>query len=405
VGCLRPGIETESRAGSGRQAWRRKSPRIFNASQQLRNHVFNAGAITKGMMVLAKRDSQFQRATVIRPENQSNRQPMFYVRFIDYGDCALLPIEQLRLMPDELLSQYGDLPPRVFECRLALVQPSMVVAANNRWPSAANDKLKAVAKCGRIDIEVYSLFNNVAAVLIHMRDGLLNEKLVELKLARRADEDFMSRQDHDFRLRRQESARYSTFAERQRINEEYLRSCLLPQDQDLPPPPLDKCNNIVMLKGPYSPLETTMYSTIRVGMWKSVKIDTSSVNAVLLDADPQDQHDQMIVAHATVESVDRQTLTARGTTLMPNIHGFGALMAMLFCPTMQLKCNKAGTRYVSILAGMGCDPQTNEPYFEEHDMVINLDVNILEDDVNLVRALSSNNDYNIVFIFALKNLF
>jgi len=54
---------------------------------------------------------------------------------------------------------------------------------------------------------------------------------------------------------------------------------------------------------------------------------------------------------------------------------------------------------------MGCDPETNEPYFEEHDMVINLDVNILEDDVNLVRALSSNNDYNIVFIFAVKNLF
>ncbi|KAH8363289.1 hypothetical protein KR084_007780 [Drosophila pseudotakahashii] len=380
----------------------RNMSEIFNASQQLRNHVLNAGAIIKGMMVLAKRDSQFQRATVIRPENQSNRQPMFYVRFIDYGDCALLSMEQLRLMPDELVRQYGDLPPRVFECRLALVQPSMVVSANNRWTAAANNKLKAMAKCGRIDIEVYSLFNNVAAVLIHMRDGLLNEKLVELKLARRADEDFMSRQDHDFRMRRQESGRYTTSAERQQINEEYLRSCQLLQDQDLAPPPVDKCNTVVMLKGPFSPLESSMYSTIRVGKWKSVKIDNASVNAVLLDSDPQDQHDQMIVSHATVESADGQILTARGTTLMPNIHGFGALMAMLFCPTMQIKCNKAGTKYVSILAGMGCDPETNEPYFEEHDMVINLDVNILEDDLSLINQMRYNID-SVFFNFKDEN--
>ncbi|XP_016969045.1 probable ATP-dependent RNA helicase spindle-E [Drosophila rhopaloa] len=365
----------------------RNMSEIFNAPQQLRNHVLNAGAITKGLMVLAKRESHFQRARVIRPENRSNRQPMFYVRFIDYGDCFLLPMEQLRLMPDELVGQYGDLPPRVFECRLALVQPSMVISKSNSWPKKANDMLHSLAKCGRIDIEVYSLFNNVAAVLIHMRDGLINEKLVELKLARRADEDFMSRQDHDFRTRRQESARYSSSAERQQINEEYLRSCQLPQDNDLSPPPLDRCNTVVMLKGPYSPLESTMYSTIRVGVWKTVKIDNASVNAVLLDADPQDQHDQMIVAHTTVESTNGQILTARGTTLMPNVHGFGALMVMLFCPTMQMKCNKDGTKYVSILAGLGCDPKTMEPYFEEHDMVINLDVNILEDDLNLINQM------------------
>ncbi|EDV49067.1 probable ATP-dependent RNA helicase spindle-E [Drosophila erecta] len=365
----------------------RNMSEIFNAPQQLRNYVINAGAITKGMMVLAKRDSNFQRATVIRPENQSNRQPMFYVRFIDYGDCALLSMQQLRLMPKELIQQYGDLPPRVFECRLAHVQPSSVVSGNNRWPTAANDLLKSVAKCGRIDIEVYSLFNNVAAVLIPMKDGIINDMLVELKLSRRSDEDYMSRKDHDFRLRRQESARYLTLTERQQINEEYLRSCQLPQDLDLPPPPLDKCNTIVMLKGPSSPLECSMQSIIRVGSSKRVNIDNASVNAVLLDADPQDHHDHLIVAHATVESTNGQTLTARGTTLMPNVQGFGALMVMLFCPTMQLKCNNEGTSYVSILAGLGCDPVTGEPYYAEHDVLINLDVNILEDDVVLINQI------------------
>ncbi|EDW97399.1 probable ATP-dependent RNA helicase spindle-E [Drosophila yakuba] len=365
----------------------RNMSEIFNAPQQLRKYVVDACDISKGMMVLAKRDSNFQRATVIRPENQSNRQPMFYVRFIDYGDCALLPMQQLRFMSEELIQQYGDLPPRVFECRLALVQPSSMVHGNYSWPTAANDLLQFVAKCGRIDIEVYSLFNNVAAVLIHMRNGTINDKLVAQKLCRRSDEDYMSRKDHDFRLRSQESGRYLSSAERQQINEEYLRSCQLPQDFDLPPPPQDLCGTNVRLKGPYSPLECSMQSIIRVGSSKRVNIDSASVNAVLLDTDPQDHHDHLIVAHATVESPNGQTLTARGTTLMPNVQGYGALMVMLFCPTMQLKCNEEGTSYVSILAGLGCDPVTGEPYYAEHDVLINLDVNILEDDLVLINQI------------------
>ncbi|KAH8383191.1 hypothetical protein KR009_007200 [Drosophila setifemur] len=360
---------------------------IFNRPQQLRNRVLNAGILTKGLMVLAQRGAYFQRATVNRPENRGNRQPKFYVRFVDYGDCVLLPMEQLRLMPSELLGQYVDLPPRVFECRLALVQPSTVISSKRRWPAKANEMLGSVARGGSVELEVYSSLNNVAAVLIHMRDGILNEKMVELGLARRADEDYMSRHDHDFRIRKQEYARYTPAAERQQINEEYLRSNQLPQDLDLPPPPLESSNMVVMLKGPFSPLETSMFSTIRVGVWKTVRVDCGSVNAILLDSDPQDQHDQMIVAHTAVESGNGQMLTARGTTLMPNIHGFGALMAMLFCPTMQLKCNKEQSKYVSILAGLGYDRETMEPYFEEHDMVINLDVNVLEDDVRLINQM------------------
>ncbi|XP_020818501.1 probable ATP-dependent RNA helicase spindle-E [Drosophila serrata] len=370
----------------------RNMTEVFNNPQQLRLKVTNAGAITKGLIVLAKRCSNFQRAMVIRPENQTNRQPKFYVRFIDYGDIALLPMEKLRLMPDELLRQYGDLPPRMFECRLALVQPSSVISSSNQWSQKANEMLGSLGRCGRVEVEVYSLLDDVAAVLIHMRDGILNEKMVELKLARRADEDYMSRMDHDFRSRKQHTSKHLSSAERQQINEEYLRSCQLPKDLDLPPPPLDRCHSVVLLKGPFSPLETTMQSTIRVGVWKTVKIDYSSVNAVLLDANPQDQHDQMIVSHATVESNDGQTLTARGTTLMPNVHGFGALMAMLFCPTMQIKCNRYGTKYVSILAGLGYNPETLKPYFEEHDMVINLDVKILEDDVRLINQIRYNID-------------
>lgn len=357
---------------------------IFNGSQQLSYHVRNASAVTKGLQLLAKRGKLFQRAQVLKIETQIIGNPQFRVRFIDYGDVAVLPMDKLRLMSPELKRDFEQLPPRMFECRLALVQPSSVTSSYNRWPKQANEMLISVAKSGRLQMEVYSLVNNVAAVLIHTRDGDLNDILVDRQLARRADEDYMSRKDHDMRIRKQETKCNVPIADQELINEEYLRFAQLPKDADLEPPPLDKCNLSIRLRGPFSPLESSISSVLRIGMYKSVFIDKESVNSVLLDTDPQDRHDQMVVAASVTESNER--LTARGTTLMPNIHGFGALMAMLFCPTMQIKCNKIRTKYISLLAGLGFNPHTMESYFEEHDMVISLDVAILKDDIRIVNS-------------------
>ncbi|ALC40893.1 spn-E [Drosophila busckii] len=354
---------------------------IFNAPQQLKNVVRDARSITKGLQLLANRGRGFQRALVLKVESQTKSQPKFLVRFIDYGDTALLPIELLRLMPDDLKSEFDELPPRMFECRLALVRPASIVS----WPKAADEMLDSVARCGIIELEVYSLVNNVAAVMIHMQQGLLNDKLVERQWARRADEDYMSRKDHDFRVRKQATKRFVSLVEQKHINEEYLRFVQLPQDLDLEPPPLDRCDTSVRLKGPFSPLETTISALVRIGAHKSVTIGNESVNAVLLDTDPHDRHDQTMVAAFIADSGDR--LYARGTSLMPNIHGFGALMTLLFCPTMQIKCNKEKTKYVSILAGLGYDPVTLNSYFEEHDMVVNLDVVIDKADLTVINQM------------------
>ncbi|KAM8704174.1 hypothetical protein ACLKA7_008726 [Drosophila subpalustris] len=380
----------------------RSMTEIFNDPQHLNCVVKNASAITKGLLLLGQREHIFQRAMVTSVETQTNRNPKFRVRFIDYGDSALLSMNQLRLMPDELKHEFEQLPPRMFECRLALVQPSSVTSVYNRWPEVANEMLRSVSKCGSIELEIYSLVDNVAAVLIQMRDGLLNDKLVERQLARRADEDYMSRKDHDFRIRKQETKRHVSCTEQRHINEHYLRFAQQPMDADLEPPPLNKCKRNICIKGPFSPLETSMNSMIRIGMYKSVSIDRESVNAVLLDTDPQDRHDQMVVAASVAERGD-EGLVARGTTLMPNIHGFGALMTMLFCPTMQIKCNKEQTKYVCLLAGLGFNPETMEPYFEEHDMVVNLDVSILKDDIRIINQMRYNID-SMLFNFDLNEM-
>lgn len=156
---------------------------------------------------------------------------------------------------------------------------------------------------------------------------------------------------------------------------------------EVDPPPREYCTRNITLRGPYSPLETKIFSAVRIGTWKSVQVERDSVNSVLLDTDPQDVHERLIVAASITEAHNAETLTARSTTLMPNIHGFGALMTLLFCPTMQIKRNVNKTKYVCVLAGLGFDKETYKPLYEEHDIVLNLDADILKDDLELVSVV------------------
>lgn len=66
--------------------------------------------------------------------------------------------------------------------------------------------------------------------------------------------------------------------------------------------------------------------------------------------------------------------------MLPNIPGFGPLMALIFCPTMEVKRDGQKNRYVSILTGLGYNPETQKPVFEEHDCVFNVDAEIEEND-------------------------
>lgn len=105
----------------------------------------------------------------------------------------------------------------------------------------------------------------------------------------------------------------------------------------------------------------------------------------------QDVSQKYIVA-ATVcyTDLDKNSINLRYTTQMPNIRGFGPLMALIFCPTMQVKCNKEKTHYTAIRTGLGYDNQKNRPIFEEHDIVFDLDVEITRHDFELVIHLSHN---------------
>lgn len=183
------------------------------------------------------------------------------------------------------------------------------------------------------------------------------------------------------RLRKQSLGIHCLDEENAKQNKEYIRSMLPNRDVVVKePPPLNKCANYIKLRGPFSPLETKVYAAIRAGIWKSVNIERESVNSVLIDTDPQDVHERLLVAAGISEMQDGGSIVARATTLMPNIHGFGALMTLLFCPTVQTKCNKNRNKYAALLAGLGYNERTGKPLYGEHDVILNLDVALDQED-------------------------
>lgn len=67
---------------------------------------------------------------------------------------------------------------------------------------------------------------------------------------------------------------------------------------DIESPDISECNEKINLKGPFSPLEMKVYGITNSSLGKNVKIEYSSVNTVLLDAEPQDPHTRYVVKNA-----------------------------------------------------------------------------------------------------------
>lgn len=92
----------------------------------------------------------------------------------------------------------------------------------------------------------------------------------------------------------------------------------------------------------------------------------------------------LIAATVCYTDPSKKNISLRYTTQMPNIRGFGPLMALIFCPTMHVKCNREQTHYTAIRTGLGYNYAKKRPIFEEHDIVFNLNVEITQHDIELV---------------------
>lgn len=99
----------------------------------------------------------------------------------------------------------------------------------------------------------------------------------------------------------------------------------------------------------------------------------------------QDSSSKYVVAAAISKNDSNSgNLIIRETTLLPPIRGIGPLIALMFCPTMELKRDETKTRYISFISGLGYNKKDKRPIFEEHDSIFHLDVELTHEDFAIV---------------------
>lgn len=69
-------------------------------------------------------------------------------------------------------------------------------------------------------------------------------------------------------------------------------------------------------------------------------------------------------------------VTARSTTLLPNIAGLPAILTLLFAPRAEFRADANRTRLTGALCGLGYDKVRRQSFYPEHDMELAFDSEI-----------------------------
>ena len=101
----------------------------------------------------------------------------------------------------------------------------------------------------------------------------------------------------------------------------------------------------IYITGPESPLEIKEISQLNyLSKFYNIKarINTDSINYVLLDDDPQIQTDRLLIACDIACDITRDTKKShlKNTCLLPKIKGLLPLTCMIFAPFMELRFYK-----------------------------------------------------------------
>ena len=70
-------------------------------------------------------------------------------------------------------------------------------------------------------------------------------------------------------------------------------------------------------------------------------------------------------------------VTARSTTLLPNIPGLPAVLTLLFAPRAEFRTDSKRTRLIGAICGLGYDwRKESQSLYQEHDMEVYFDTEI-----------------------------
>lgn len=205
--------------------------------------------------------------------------------FIDYGNTQLVDVQDLKCLPEPAKVKQ----PQAMECVLAKIQPSLMQNPKGLWSECADrifkEKIDGLVLCAK----VYSVVNSVVYLELYKtqqrQTATLNQWLIDQGYAQPAEESYLSKANHEKRHLYATSDNLSKMMEEGAVEESVC---------DIESPDVSECNDNIHLRGPFSPLEMRVYGITNSSMGKTVKIENTSVNTVLLDAEPQDPHTRCV---------------------------------------------------------------------------------------------------------------
>ncbi|KAL1512681.1 hypothetical protein ABEB36_002237 [Hypothenemus hampei] len=321
-------------------------------------------------------DGLFYRCKVTAIAGQINQ-----VLFIDYGNTQEVNPDSLYYLPQR--SQCFVVP-LAFECVLYGVKPAYKHHPLGIWNEKINTQFRRITDGILLYGEVYSVVNNVVELELYrsaIKENSINKYLIDQGFADNCSPSFLSKQDHERRVKIQTSS--NPVQEASRLSVDKIISYT-----DFADPVVEgrECTH-VKLKGPYSPLEIRLFGCAAQVEGKHIDVEVTSVNSVLLDSEPQNEHSRLFVAGYVGQNAEGTRLRVRQTTLMPNVPGLPALLAAIFCPTMEPKLTKDNSLVAALLCGLGFNETTSKPFYPYHDIIIRLDTELHIDELEMINKL------------------
>ncbi len=110
-----------------------------------------------------------------------------------------------------------------------------------------DDPMDSIDNIKNKNFQIYSVENGIASVFIYVANRTVQDILIDDGFARTADENFMSKVDHDLRVRAQTK---DDFHNELHIIEEEMRK-MMPFEEacEIPEPEISKRHKCITLKG------------------------------------------------------------------------------------------------------------------------------------------------------------
>lgn len=309
--------------------------------------------------------------------------------FIDFGNAGEACVKDLRVVPEALLK----FPPLAIECYLTGVGPSLIKDPKGKWTKSAKEWFEALTVDQQLTAKVFSVVNGITTMdLIGERgnwDNPISSQMLALNYAVRVEESFMNKQDNEQRQSAQEvkpNSHMARYKQRELEEQRSVAAEFLAMEHEVNEP---KHYNTTLkkLQGPFSPLEMRMYGKVHALLGSILKIEDDSVNSVMLDDQPGDSHERVLVAAHIGSQLTTNRVIARSTTLLPNIPGLPAILTLLFAPRAEFRADANRTSLTGAICGLGYDRERKQSFYPEHDMEVAFDTEISLSDVLLINKI------------------